>query len=86
MVEHPHPPPEIVAIPPQQSSLPPTQPDTTHIPSSQPVADGAVTTIPTFTVANPLNPTPDELLFLASNPKAMAAYREILQSIKASSP
>lgn len=86
MVEHPHPPPEMVACPPHQSSLPPAQSDTTHIPSSQLLTNGAITTTPTFTVANPLNPTPDKLLFLASNPEAMAAYQEILQSIKASSP
>jgi hypothetical protein len=78
---------QIKSAPPSRQDFPLlAQVDSVPAPPSQPKADSAVTPPPTFTVANPLSPTMDELLHLTSNPDAMAAYRDSLQSLKSISP
>ena len=73
--------------PPSQQDFPLlAQSEVTPAPAPRPKVVSTDTPSPIFSVANPRSPTTDELIYLASNPDAMAAFRDILESLKSTSP
>jgi hypothetical protein len=86
MTKCPHPLVALPTPPSRQDLLPFTQTDITPAPAVQPKEDGTGAPSQSFSVADPRNPTMDELLYLTSNPDAMAMFQDTLQSLKSTSP